>query len=390
MSSVAVEVKADSPLFSADAMTSTDPERCEHTLAGTAATALLMSRIDSRRRVRLPDLSLGSLDEAPFVWQKGTGSILSGLFSSPVGADAAAETGMPRDDAVSVGGESDAAPTRGFSQVDVFFNGTTSVESSPSKNAVATLVVAPEAESKSVLIRTGQFFFKYRDLLSPIVFATLVLSTKPHWFRGNPRSDMLLDGVGLLLILIGLGLRAAVIGFAYIKRGGKDKQVYADALVTEGFFAHSRNPLYVGNYLTIIGLLVIDNSPWAYVIGIAFYTLMYWTIVLAEEDFLRGKFGAAYQDYCGRVNRFVLSFKGLSKSLADMSYDWKRFIRKEYGTTFSCLTTVLGLLAWERFRNVGWAGSKGVVAVLAGIWIIGLIAYVAARVFKKQGSLGRG
>jgi hypothetical protein len=105
MSSVAVEVKADSPLFSADAMTSTDPERCEHTLAGAAATALLMSRIDSRRRVRLPDLSLGSLDEAPFVWQKGTGSILSGLFSSPVGAHAAAETGVPRDDAVSVEGE---------------------------------------------------------------------------------------------------------------------------------------------------------------------------------------------------------------------------------------------------------------------------------------------
>jgi protein-S-isoprenylcysteine O-methyltransferase Ste14 len=264
------------------------------------------------------------------------------------------------------------------------------VELSPSNDAGATLPVAPQADSKSLLIRTGQFFFKYRDLLSPIVFTTLILSTKPRWFRGDPRSDMFLDGVGLALILIGLGLRAAVIGFAYIKRGGKDKQVYADALVTEGFFAHSRNPLYAGNYSTIVGLLVIHNSPWAYLIGIAFYTLMYWTIVLAEEDFLRAKFGADYQEYSRRVNRFVPSFKGLSKSLAGMSYDWKRFIRKEYGTTFSCLVTVLALLAWERYRNVGWAESKGVIAALAGIWVIGLIAYVAARVCKKRGSLGRG
>jgi len=36
----------------------------------------------------------------------------------------------------------------------------------------------------------------------------------------------------------------------------------------EGFFAHSRNPLYLGNLLGILGLLIIHNSPWAYAIGV--------------------------------------------------------------------------------------------------------------------------
>ena len=45
--------------------------------------------------------------------------------------------------------------------------------------------------------------------------------------------------------------------------------------------AHARNPLYVGNYLTILGLFVILNNPWAYLIGMAFYTLLYLAIVSA-------------------------------------------------------------------------------------------------------------
>ena len=107
------------------------------------------------------------------------------------------------------------------------------MKSSASSSAVAALPVATQLKSKSLLIRTGQFFFKYRDLLSPILFISLILRTTPHWPWGDQRFDMLLDGVGVLLVLAGQGLRAAVIGFAYIKRGGKDKQVYADALVTE-------------------------------------------------------------------------------------------------------------------------------------------------------------
>ena len=250
-------------------------------------------------------------------------------------------------------------------------------------------VVLP-APSAGVLVRIGQFFFKFRDFLSPVVFVALVLATPPHWLKGDQRYDIALDAVGIALILAGQILRGAVIGFAYIRRGGKNKQVYADKLVTGGFFAHSRNPLYVGNYLTFMGLFVVHNSLWCYVIGIAFYTFMYWTIVLAEEDFLRREFGSEYIEYCQRVNRFLPSFKGLSASLEDMSYDWQRLIRKEYGTTFSCLSCLLGLLIWQRYRNAGFAESKAVIAVVGGVWLLSLIGYLLARYWKKQGWLGRG
>lgn len=44
--------------------------------------------------------------------------------------------------------------------------------------------------------------------------------------------------LGVALALTGQLLRALVIGFAYVRRGGKDRQIYAESLQQEGLFAH--------------------------------------------------------------------------------------------------------------------------------------------------------
>ncbi len=76
-------------------------------------------------------------------------------------------------------------------------------------------------------------------------------------------------------------------------------------LVQEGMFATSRNPLYVGNILVLVGLFVIHNNPLAYVLGGAFFLISYHAIVAAAERYLRGQFGQDYEDYCRRENRWL-------------------------------------------------------------------------------------
>jgi len=240
------------------------------------------------------------------------------------------------------------------------------------------------------LIPLGNFFFKYRDLLSPVVFVLIVLCFRPRWPMNDPRLNVLTDTLGILLVVAGAILRSAVIGYAYIKRGGKDKQVYADKLVVEGFFAHSRNPLYVGNYLTILGLFVILYNPWAFVVGLGFYTLLYLAIVSAEENFLLNKFGQQYLDYCSRVSRFLLNFTGMRESLKDMSWDWRRVVRKEYGTTFTWVVCVLGLLAWEHYLYFGYTTKDLVYWVVGILFGLACIGWVAARWGKKTERLGSG
>ncbi|MBA2410006.1 MAG: isoprenylcysteine carboxylmethyltransferase family protein [Gammaproteobacteria bacterium] len=237
------------------------------------------------------------------------------------------------------------------------------------------------------LIQFGKFFFKYRDAVAPIVFLALVLATKPRLAFGSARGDLALDAFGVIAVVGAQILRATVIGYAYIIRGGKDKKVYAETLVQEGFFAHCRNPLYLGNLLGILGLLIIHNSPWAYAIGIPFSLCLYMTIIAAEEDFLARKFGAEYERYRQRVPRFIPVLAGLNTTVVKMKYNWKRLISKEYGTTFNGGTMMLLLLAWESYRNFGYARSVDRFQVLGLLFFVLALGYSTARVMKKQGML---
>ena len=241
----------------------------------------------------------------------------------------------------------------------------------------------------ALLIDSGNWFFKVRDLVSPVFFAAIVLLTRPRWLFGTA-TDVAIVVAGTLIVLAGQALRASVIGYAYVKRGGKDRKVYAETLVTEGLFNHSRNPLYVGNVLILLGLLVAYGSPVAFAIGTAFYLYMYLAITLAEERYLREKFGPDYDAYTARVNRYVPELRAASpNSLAGMRFDWARLVRKEYGTTFAWFMTLLGILAWKSYRTRGiWDG--GLMIGLGVALGLGAIAYATARILKKRDVLGRG
>jgi steroid 5-alpha reductase family enzyme len=159
--------------------------------------------------------------------------------------------------------------------------------------------------------------------------------------------------------------------------------------VVEGLFAHCRNPLYVGNMMECLGLILILNSPAGYLAGVPFFALAYYSITLAEEDFLRAKFGARFEDYCLRVSRFAPSLRGLSLTLSSMEFNWRRLIRKEYGATFVWVTTLLALLAWQSYSIHGWPAAQPTIRFLTALWIPVPLAYITARSLKKSGRLGR-
>jgi protein-S-isoprenylcysteine O-methyltransferase Ste14 len=241
---------------------------------------------------------------------------------------------------------------------------------------------------RRLLAPAGRFFFKSRDLLFPLVFFALALGSYPRLFLGSEWWDVVLEVVGIAVALAGQALRAVVIGFAYIRRGGKDKQVYADSLVQEGIFAHSRNPLYLGNFLAFLGFCLIYNSVLCYVVGIPFFALAYLAIVAAEEEYLLERFGPEYEAYCRRVPRFLPSFAGLRATLGSMAFDWKRLVRKEYGSTFAGASCILALLVWDEYARNGSAAQATLVLAL-WLWVPLTAAYLTARYLKKTGALGR-
>jgi protein-S-isoprenylcysteine O-methyltransferase Ste14 len=237
----------------------------------------------------------------------------------------------------------------------------------------------------AVPLAFGRFIFRYRDYLAPLAFVVAVAAMPPVLFADFEVWDLGLDLVGVVVSLAGQALRVIVIGLAYIKRGGRQKTVAADRLVCQGVFAHSRNPLYLGNFLMVSGLLLIWNSPVAYLIILPSFGLALLSIVRAEELFLSRRFGTQYAEYCARVPRFLPRFSGFRQTFAQFDFDWRRVIRKEYGTAFALVSMTLALVVLEKIHWHGLEAALARIRVAAALWLLAAGLWASARWMKKAG-----
>ena len=76
------------------------------------------------------------------------------------------------------------------------------------------------------------------------------------------------------------------------------------SLRTDGLFRVSRNPMYVGVYLTIVASTLYTANPVVILLG-AFVIVVHHRIVLAEEHHLLDVFGREYSEYCSRVRQYI-------------------------------------------------------------------------------------
>lgn len=242
-----------------------------------------------------------------------------------------------------------------------------------------------------MMIQIGNFFFKYRNLLfillylalfipSPPVFSAVVFGTEYYWWP---------IAIGLIITVSGQLIRGATIGLAYIIRGGKDGKVYAEDLVTQGIFNHCRNPLYVGNILMLAGVGVLSNSLLYLLVFIPFFLFVYQAIVLAEENFLRNKFGEKFISYCKRVNRWLPDLRGIGKTFKGMRFKWKRWILKEYNTQYVWLSgiTLILLFNYPQVTNYDTQLRNTLLIIILSAL---LLLYLFVRYLKKSGRMSEG
>ena len=77
------------------------------------------------------------------------------------------------------------------------------------------------------------------------------------------------------------------------------------ALVREGPFRFSRNPMYVGMSILAVGLAIVVKSFWPILFLPVSLVVVYATVIRREERYLSTRFGAAYDDYRRDVRRFL-------------------------------------------------------------------------------------
>jgi protein-S-isoprenylcysteine O-methyltransferase Ste14 len=77
------------------------------------------------------------------------------------------------------------------------------------------------------------------------------------------------------------------------------------ALVVDGIYGWTRNPLYLGMTLVYLGLSLAAGSLWAIVLVVPLLWVINVGVIALEERYLERKFGDAYRAYKGRVRRWV-------------------------------------------------------------------------------------
>ncbi len=145
-----------------------------------------------------------------------------------------------------------------------------------------------------------------KQILPPALFAgtaaamtaASLLIPGPVLVAGPPR----LAGIALGV----LGAMATVGGSTQFQRVGTNIKSFADPdhLVTDGLFAWSRNPMYLGfvGMLAGLGVGLGTTTPW---LGpLVFLITMDRVYVRFEEIRMQAVFGSEFDRYCSRVGRW--------------------------------------------------------------------------------------
>ena len=143
--------------------------------------------------------------------------------------------------------------------------------------------------------------------LPPLIYATaFVLGLLLHLaFPIHFLPSTLVRWLGSLFILIA-GL-IVVSALRALRRAQTtfDVSKPTTAIVTEGPFRYSRNPMYVSLTLLYLGVTCWMNALWILLLVVPLLVVIQRGVIAREEAYLERKFGEAYLSYKSRVRRWI-------------------------------------------------------------------------------------
>lgn len=241
---------------------------------------------------------------------------------------------------------------------------------------------------KDRLAAHGAFLFRWRSFL-PLALVLPALVALPqsgymeHWF--GELAEGIWDVVCVLVAFAGLAVRVATVGFAPAGTSGRNtKGQRAETLNTTGLYSVVRNPLYLGNAITLFGFVLAVKVWWLALIALPCVLLYYERIVYAEEAYLQTRFGAAYEAWAAGTPALLPNPRLWRRPALPFSV--RMAVRREYHGFFLVVVVMTlieavsdivgegnGVAQWLR-EDSGW-----LVFLL-----IGTIAYVTVRVIRKR------
>jgi len=232
----------------------------------------------------------------------------------------------------------------------------------------------------------GDWLFQHRSVLPLVLIPILVAA-----LCGPDNSRHLVsrvDWIGCVLALLGVLLRAGVVGFVPPGTSGRNmRRQKATSLNTTGLYSIVRHPLYVGNFLVALGWSIASGSGWFTLVVALLFWLYYERIAMREEAFLQARFGAAFANWAATTPAFLPRTR--KWICPERDFSWSMVVRREFQTV--CLV-VAGFVLVHLLRclfvpaDLRHAGRWLSVGALDGaVFLVGwlLLRYRRSRVLDR-------
>ncbi len=145
-------------------------------------------------------------------------------------------------------------------------------------------------------------------ILPPVPYAAAMLG---GWWLDRYHWPLLLDlgavtrPLGWLAVSAGLGLMGWTMWTFWRHRTTVNPFASATTLCTRGPFRFSRNPIYLGDWIILLGVSLLLHTLWPLIFAPLIWIMLRFGVIRHEEAHLEAKFGEVYRDYKTRVRRWI-------------------------------------------------------------------------------------
>jgi protein-S-isoprenylcysteine O-methyltransferase Ste14 len=150
-----------------------------------------------------------------------------------------------------------------------------------------------------------------KTLLFTLLAPCMVTMAVPYLFLGSrteifPQVWNSLHLAGIFTIVAGVAIYIWCAG-DFISKGKGTPAPYdpPKALVAQGLYRFTRNPMYIGVLTMVAGEALFFKSTALLIYTLALLLLFHLRVTLYEEPALKSLFGESFDAYCGRVPRWL-------------------------------------------------------------------------------------
>jgi protein-S-isoprenylcysteine O-methyltransferase Ste14 len=143
----------------------------------------------------------------------------------------------------------------------------------------------------------------------PLVFLGAIVLGVIVQHKAMPLSLVFARGLRLAAAVLILACGVSLVASARIlfKRTGQNPIPWKPTpeLILQGPYRFTRNPMYVGVTLFVIGLGLAVNNLWISLFAAPALLVVHVIAVLPEERYLAAKFGESYRSFLAQVRRYL-------------------------------------------------------------------------------------